>query len=242
MDAEKKNMGFFRRQKKDEDLKDFIKDRDIVFLVDRSPSMGLCWDWAKYLVETLAMKLARLDDDGLDLIFTTGHDYNVRGAKKPALFKAAMEKAWPNPELPPTDMTLALGDIFRSFLEKVGGTSTKYKKMTLIIVTDGTWAVSGNSSREHPVIKKIVDFINELTSKAGKSQVEDRWFSIQFISFAQTQDAHRYLKALDSKLHGSHKVPDIIDTKPWDHCEVKNMILGSFSLHADEFDEDDDED
>jgi hypothetical protein len=82
--------------------------------------------------------------------------------------------------------------------------------------------------------KKIVSFVKELTNKAGESRVEDRWFSIQFISFATDPLAQEHLEYLDSGLHEDNApMPDVIDTKPWHHPEVHNLILGSLDKYAD---------
>jgi hypothetical protein len=164
-----------------------------------------CWEWATFMVETLAMKLARLDEDGLDLVFTNGDEYNIKGSKDASEFKERMLKAEPNPESPPTDMSVCLGELSRSYLAQ--GPRNITKRLTLIIVTDGMWGVSGNPSRENPVDKKIVNFVKELIAKAGRSMVEDRWFSIQFISFATDPSAHAYLNHLDSDLWKLHNIP-----------------------------------
>jgi hypothetical protein len=176
-----------------------------IFVVDRAPTMLPSWDWATFVVETLAMKLARLDDDGLDLFFTNGAEYNLTKEKDAARFKAAMKNAEPNLYSPKTDMSVCLGELSRSYLAKF-----RTKKLTLIIVTDGIWGLASSSSRENPVDKKIVNFIKELMTKAGSSKVEDRWFSIQFISFATDPRAHAHLKYLDSGLWKAHDIPLVL--------------------------------
>jgi hypothetical protein len=155
------------------------------------------------------MKLARLDDDGLDLIFSTGTEYDLRECKNAADFKSGMEKAEPKPSSPPTDMSVCLGEIFRPYLQQ-----RKYatKGLTLIVVTDGMWSVSASQDRGNAVENKIVDFVNDLMniSKDVKSKVEDRWFSIQFISFATDPRAHANLKHFDSAMWKRHGIPSVI--------------------------------
>ena len=172
--------------------------------------MIACWEWATFLVETLAMKLARIDDDGLDLVFTNGGaDYNLTKEKSAPAFKLAMQRAEPKTRGPKTDMSICLGEISRSYWSKA-----HRKKLTLIIVTDGMWGLlpsssggSGEAARENPVDKKITDFVKELKVRVGESKVEDRWFSIQFISFATDPLAHAYLKFLDSGFWKRHGIP-----------------------------------
>ncbi|KAB5540386.1 hypothetical protein GE09DRAFT_254884 [Coniochaeta sp. 2T2.1] len=240
LNTAKRNAGFFRKPKKDEALKDLISARDFVrnshpyptasarciltachaqiFVVDRAPTMIHCWEWATFLVETLAMKLARIDDDGLDLVFTSGAgaEYNLTKEKSASAFKLAMQRAEPKVHAPRTDMSICLGEISRSYWSKV-----HRKKLTLIIVTDGMWGLlpssssgSGNSggsgsgpARENPVDNKITNFLKDLRATVGESKVEDRWFSIQFISFATNPLAHAYLKFLDSGFWKKHGIP-----------------------------------
>lgn len=161
-----------------------------------------CWEWATFLVETLAMKLARLDEDGLDLVFTSGDNCNLKNVKDASKFRKAMDKACPDRSSYPTDMALTIGKLSRSYLH-----SSTAKEQTLIIVTDGMWGVNGSAVRENTVDKKIIGIITELIKKFGSSSVDERRFSIQFVSFATDPVAHAYLKYLDSTLWRTHTIP-----------------------------------
>jgi hypothetical protein len=163
--------------------------------------MASRWEWATFLVETLAIKLAGLDDDGLDLVFTSGGDYNLRDVKDATRFRTAMQNATPGPTSPPTDMSTCLGELFRRYLDDFS------KQLTLIIVTDGTWGIGGSTPVQNPADQKIVNFIRDLTKVAGRSLVEDRWFSIQFVSFATDPRAQEHLQYLDSRLSGKADIP-----------------------------------
>ncbi|EXJ80449.1 serine/threonine protein kinase [Capronia coronata CBS 617.96] len=235
----------FATPKKDAHLKNVIKDRDIYtksqsvqeFIVDNGPTMWPFWDVATYVLETLAMKLAGLDDDGLDLVFTIGDKYNLRNAKSwktASLFRKAMKGAAPGP-LPTaaagngqnetqevllrTDMTAVLGRVFDDYLE-----TNRKRPMTLLILTDGLWL---GSVKEDVVEKKIVDFVRKLNS------MEPRRFSIQFISFGDHPDAIRRLEGLDDEMEKRFGIEDIIDTEP---CtgQVWKMIAGSILEDVDE--------
>lgn len=183
--------------------------------------MAPWWEWVTFIVETLALKLARLDDDGLDLVFTSGSEYNLKSVKDAAKFRTAMGRATPNPNSHKTDMSRCLGDLSRPYLS-----TSPDKQLTLIIFTDGMWGLAGGASSQNPVDKKIVNFIKELTSELGLSKVEDRWFSIQFISFATDPRAQEYLDYLDSGLSGVHKVPSVTAPAPPLQCHsIANAVL-----------------
>ncbi|RKU47529.1 hypothetical protein DL546_005383 [Coniochaeta pulveracea] len=227
----------FRKQERDKDLKKIIEDRDIVFVVDRSSTMGQCWPWVTFWVETLAMKLARLDDDGLDLVFTGSGNLDHMGCKHAKEFKTRMDKAQRELDPMPTDMAGCLSRIFSTYRQ-----NRKYARraLTLIVVTDGSWSVPANRQRGNKVEDNIVDFVNELqrTSQDVHDKVKyRRWFSIQFVSFATDPVAHANLKHLDSVMWKERGIPDVIDTKPWDHSIVNNLILGSLHEFADDSDE-----
>ncbi|RWA06079.1 hypothetical protein EKO27_g9026 [Xylaria grammica] len=59
-----------RRPREDEFLSNFIKDRDIKFIVDNGTSMEQHFKNAKFALLVLAEKVAGSDYDGVDLIFT----------------------------------------------------------------------------------------------------------------------------------------------------------------------------
>ncbi|OCL07958.1 hypothetical protein AOQ84DRAFT_377203 [Glonium stellatum] len=220
----------FGRTKKDQYLKKFIKKRDIKFVVDNGTTMLPFWEAASYVLETLVMKLAGLDDDGLDLLFTIGEDHNIDNAKgiyAPSRFKKAMEAARPAEPTSPglrdkTDMAATLGEIFDEYLRN------HKKKMTLIILTDGIWE---GSVRPKSVENKIASFLRQLLKSLGT--MEDRRFSIEFISFGNDEKGMLRLHRLDDELEREFKIPDIIDTEPWTGS-VNKMILGSLREDLDE--------
>jgi hypothetical protein len=210
------------KTKKDSYLKNFITNRDIVsslitfivipaeemiqkFVVDNGTTMRPFWDVATYVLETLAMKLAGLDKDGLDLVFTTGQDWNIdnaRGSGAPMKFRRAMERASPivpdKPDLKlKTDMCETLGQVFQEYL-----TAHQKKKMTLLVLTDGIWE---GSVRDKAVEKKIATFVEELVKRHGA--MEDRRFSIEFIRFGDDANAISRLTGLDDGLEEEFRIP-----------------------------------
>jgi hypothetical protein len=175
------------------------------FVVDNGTSMLPFWKVATYVLETLAMKLAGLDDDGLDLVFTIGQDWNVvdaKGSKGLAKFRKAMENACPIvPDMPglkeKTDMGETLGQVFDEYLK-----SHRNKRMTLLVLTDGIWE---GSVKDKGVEKKIADFLGEL--RKHHKTMEDRRFSIEFIRFGDDANAISRLERLDNGLEQEFKIP-----------------------------------
>jgi hypothetical protein len=163
------------------------------------------WEVATFVLETLAMKLAGLDDDGLDLVFTIGQNrniYNAKGRNVPTKFRKAMEIASPTMPARPdqkekTDIGETLGQVFDDYLK-----SYKKKRMTLLVLTDGIWE---GSVKERGVEKKIANFVGELLKRHGA--MEDRRFSIEFIRFGEDVKAISRLRRLDNELEQEFKIP-----------------------------------
>ena len=162
------------------------------------------WSVASHVLETLAMKLAGLDEDGLDLLFTIGEEHNIsnaKGSNTPSKFKKAIGKARPPKSTSremryKTDMAATFGGIFNEYLRD------PKKKMTLIVLTDGIWE---GSVRSKSVENKIADFLKQLLKIRGT--MEDRRFSIEFISFGNDEKGMLRLRRLDDEMEKEFKIP-----------------------------------
>ncbi|OTA58295.1 hypothetical protein K449DRAFT_397906 [Hypoxylon sp. EC38] len=212
-----KGKSFARLFKKEHDnyLKNFLDDRDIMFLVDNDTSMSPFWEMMTVVMETLVPKVEAFDKDGLDLEFTIGKRHNV--SKNPASkilskFKAAKEEALSQPHHYETDMASILTRIFDRYLSGTMG------EMTLIILTNGVW---GGTLDITNVERAIANFLK----KPGlEEKLADRWFTIQFISFGD--EASTILTHLDNDIAKKYSIPDVVDTEPVSGRMYK-MILGS---------------
>lgn len=177
-----------------------------MFLVDNSSSMRPHWQAVGYVLETLAMKLAGIDEDGLDLDFTLGpiNVRNAAGFTAPRKFMDAMARANPNnPDRGTieTDMGARLGPIFDKYNPK--------KRMTLIVLTDGVWA------KQEGVEEMIAGFIKKLSAR---EHAELRRFSIGFVRFGTDEVARERLQWLDDDLPGKHGVESVYTTRNFHGC------------------------
>lgn len=205
-----------RRIPEDPYLKKFISNRDIVFVMDNAASMVPHWDNATCVLLTLAMKIGPLDKDGLDLVYTIGETHEARGKKgwgMPTEFENSMKLA--KRDMEDRDKT-NMGQTLRKIFD---GYTDFRKKLTLIILTDGIWK---GSTTENDVENSIVMFITNMKKKLKK--FESRWFSIQFVYFGDNEQAIDRLQRLDDKMPIEE---DVIDSKPWWHSKVDQLILGS---------------
>ena len=187
---------FFKSPKQDEYLKGYIKDRDMIFVLDNALSMYSEWGMATFTAETLAMKIGKLDEDGIDYVFTAGQNYEMKtaGGKNPGLaIRNAMDAAIPTADSF-TDMTKTLSTIFDRYLAR-----GQRKRMTLLIFTDGAWQAE---TRNRAVELKIKEFWGQL-----RKRNEPRWVSIQFIAFGQNRPALSRMQSLDDDFEALYGVP-----------------------------------
>lgn len=188
-------------------LESYIENRDIAFVVDNGTTMEQHWSDVMFTLETLYLKLDGLDENGVDLMFTDRAKsiYNKKELKKSwgrtALVRS-MNEAQPaapkqHEERVRTNMREVLSPIFQKFLS-----SRQNKRMTLIVLTDGMWE---GSYREEGVAEKIADFYKRWHN--ASRVVEDRWFSIQFVSFGKDKVALNRLQVLDDDMGAIYEIP-----------------------------------
>ena len=163
----------------------FIK----IFLIDNGASMKVSWEVAAKVCVALAMKIGRLDEDGLDLKFAFGDKFNVhaKGWKIFKHFTEAFDKVRKEIlDSDKTNMAEALEKIFDTY-------DPKKKRLTLIILTTGDWTGEPDN-----VEKLVAQFLTMLKMKLGK--FEKRWFTIQFIAFGKEIAHLQRLQKLDDLL------------------------------------------
>lgn len=225
--------------KREEDLRDgllvsyFRGRRDIIFLVDNAESMEVHWYEATRLLEVLVKKAKGVDDDGMDLRFTTGVN-SLDGENSAHQFVKSMERARPKTglnERAHTDLRSSLGDISEEYIRRLKRRSGSAKDVAVIILTDGVW-----KGMEDP--EAVADHIRRFTDQLKNLQnLKLRPFSIEFIQFGNDEAATKRLRYLDDYLH-QQGIPDIVDTE---HStgDVNKMLLGSF---VEEYDKDEGDD
>ena len=170
-------------------------------MFDSAASMTQHWAVATYTAETLAMKVANLDDDGIDYVFTTGGQKNkVQSIRKNEgqTIRRAMNQASPEEVFqrtamrPVTNMGDTLDAIFNHYMK-----GPKNKKMTLLVFTDGVWG----GTPEKAVEVKIQGFASNFKQKSKQGP-----FSIEFISFGNDQTGIPRLQYLDDELGKDYQI------------------------------------
>jgi hypothetical protein len=166
--------------------------------VDNGGTMEEHWGEVKYLLETLVMKVDRLDENGIDLMFTN-ETSKLENEKSISSIMRLMNSSKVEPKLGTfTDMKKSLGDILSAYLLRVDRGITYHnppKDLTLIVLTDGKWV---GDSDKRKVTDKIVTFAMDLQNKIGS--LKDRPVSVEFIQFGNDEDATYRFRQLDDGL------------------------------------------
>jgi hypothetical protein len=171
-----------------------------------------------FVVETLAMLVHGLDEDGIDMHFTIGDGaYSIRKAKDSnTLAKGLLQDdCWASTELWTTDMATTLKVIYDEHLDTLG---PSMKNKTIYVLTDGKWDGLDDKSQ---VKTYFVQFLKDMGAKWKRfgKPMDRHHFTIQFIQFGEDRDATIRLTELDDQLSdGSADIPYVHITSPVHLC------------------------
>ncbi|KAK7714954.1 hypothetical protein SLS63_011550 [Diaporthe eres] len=196
---------------RDDQLAKHFVNRDLVYLVDNASTMANFWKHATYLLRVLVWRSLKLDEDGMELVFTTGKpdlglEPKGKGRKqKPESFVKKMDDARPDPQGGVTtnmkvSLEMILGKHMKDNLDSQG--ETLKRGLTILVLTDGLWAANDDNH----VDEYLANFIKTNTATRGwdgnspDDQIRRRPIGIQFIRFGHYPEAIRRLQRLDDEL------------------------------------------
>lgn len=173
--------------------------------------MGEHWTEVEAVLTTLIMKLNGIDEDGIDILFTTG-SIEIRNETKIRRVQAVLQKedVKPRPGVH-TDMNVSLSNILSSYLKNLRRGPKLWSKsaaqfdrgFTLIALTDGIWRGMRKTDLISDTISKLTKSLHELQGHS----LEQRLVSIEFIQFGDDQNARKRLEFLDNSLAQSENLP-----------------------------------
>ncbi|CAN9421752.1 unnamed protein product [Alternaria alternata] len=210
----------------------FSVSRDLVLIIDNGATMFQHWPIAMFVAETLAMKAAGLDRDGIDVYFTVDGDaHNLKAlvgdGGRQRLRKALLNAAPDNIDHKDsqTNMLEVLFRIAENWRTK-GKSAT-----TLLVLTDGLWKKTNNDVFDDAIIDLAQD-----AAQAANLRTGNRPFSFQFIRFGD--EGYERLRYLDDQLcKERNRGRDIIDHCSW-RTSVYKMFKGSIDGFHDQSDAD----
>lgn len=179
--------------------------------------MASFWKHASYLLRVLVWRSLKLDEDGMELVFTTGNPdlgLKPKSKKKQKLedFTKKMQEASPKINGQPieTDMATSLGTILDPHMKLYRHGETMKRGLTILVLTDGLW----EANDDHDVEDYLATFIKNNKASWGwdGSTTDDlsqrRPISIQFIRFGHHPQAIIRLKGLDDDLKNRVELQD----------------------------------
>lgn len=213
-----------------------LGNRDHVFLIDDSKSMGPYWSNVTKTFSALSYLVKHVDPDGIDLHFTNSLESHHSRRTHHLLEKVQRRKPAGQ-----CDMKSRLGKIlepYRAELPKALESSrhrhflgidlrqwsSKGRSICIYVFTDGVW--QGGLRPLGGVDEPIGIFVDKLKELG----LLDTQVGIQFIRFGNDKRGMERLQKLDSDLH----LPmDIVDTTPW-NGNVWKMLLGAIDRDWDD--------
>ncbi|KAI0024210.1 hypothetical protein F4780DRAFT_776037 [Xylariomycetidae sp. FL0641] len=217
-----------------DELQGFFTNRDIVFLVDNSPSMNPHWKHASKVMHVLAWRALSYDEDGMELYFSNPETKAKVDRKQQGVldFDKAMKAGEPqlNKQGPRATITPVLARIMTNFTSSYSGGSTK-KSKTIIVLTDGVWEDVDGEHSVDTLIKTELPRLGWDQSEPPEQFAKKRLLTIQFIRFGYHPQGMERLRRLDDDLREAG-IPDIVDTEPATG-DVYKMFLGSLSDEMD---------
>lgn len=156
----------------------------------------------------LSQWLAKNDPDGFDLYFFSSVHKRYPNTTPEKVFELFDS----NDPIGSTNLTAVLQDAFKHFNQRYN--SSGFINEMLIIVTDG------EPDDKRSVAKVIMEQSNLLR--------EDEHLTLLFLQVGNSQDATKFLKALDDDLQNAGAKFDIVDVKTFDDIanrSIKEIIL-----------------
>ncbi|OCT53406.1 hypothetical protein CLCR_09508 [Cladophialophora carrionii] len=204
-----------------------LKERDHVFLIDDSSSMGEHWHKLERLLNGMIymVKKKKLDLNGSELRFVMSDQCKEAQNTTPLInmVKARREKLSGQ-----SNLAHRLERIFQAYCKKLQRCPTSTKSISLYIFTDGKWQPGARQLEEVAnAIKGLIDFLQ----KKGYPKTTA---GIQLIRFGNDPVGMERLRWLDEDLPKEHGLTwDICDTTPAND-NVWKMLLGSINGYWDD--------
>lgn len=199
-----------------------------VFIIDNGWTMFEHWPILTFVVETLAMNAAGIDESGIDLRFTVdGNSHkkdNIVGDRGRRTLRNILKKARPECKQQ-ANVTTNMIAVFEKVYQE--WESKKEPATTLYVFTDGKWAKENLTDLSQSILK---------FAKQDRRGTGNRHFSIQLIRFGDDETDKKQLQWLDDNLCSDLNLRDIIDHCSW-RADVDKIFKGSIDPSHDQNDD-----
>ncbi|KAK2616533.1 hypothetical protein QQS21_000576 [Conoideocrella luteorostrata] len=214
-------------------LREFLKGREQVFLVDDSPEMHKHKDELRKTIRTLTYIAKPMDPNRVELIFASQPSVVHQPGRLTRSSQPLLD-AFDKCQFSGVDgsMEHSLGVVVNSIIKKKLQPHKPRVEVSLFIFTNGQW---GNDKIAACGVERPIQKLMDVTRK-----YDDRTrVMVQFIRFGDDLDGQRHLRYLDT--FGKEKGWDIVDSKAIATGNVFTMFTGSIIQKGDDEDEDEPE-
>ncbi|KAK8028957.1 hypothetical protein PG991_006013 [Apiospora marii] len=221
-----------------ESAKATLGKRELIFIIDDSIDMRVHWGHVLGLFKALHYLVKPLDEDGVDVYFTS--DPNTSFKKRPWRLagKSIEEKIEKRELVPePCPMEKCLSERFREIKTIIDKDGAKARPTSLFILSNGKW-----SPNDADDACGVAILVRDLVKKLASSGMDRFQVSLQFVRFNSNtdntnKDGTQRLAHLDNGIVKKYKLEyDIVDQKQFE-ADVCSILTGPLDRSSDENDD-----
>ncbi|KAK8059494.1 hypothetical protein PG996_009424 [Apiospora saccharicola] len=157
--------------------------RELIFIIDDSTDMRVHWEHVVGLFKALYSLVKPLDDDGVDVYFTSdpNRSFKEKSWTSTEKYIEKIEKRDLTPE--PCPMEKCLSERFREINQAIDRDPASARRTSLFVLSNGNWA----PNNEDPACGVAI-LIRNLVKKLASSKMDRFQVSLQFVRFNSNSD------------------------------------------------------
>ncbi|KAK7956993.1 uncharacterized protein PG986_006215 [Apiospora aurea] len=211
-----------------ESAKSQLGRRELVFIIDDSEAMREHWERVVSLFKALYFLVEPLDDDGVDVYFTSepNKKFNKRSWETKDKYFERIEKRILRSELCP--MENCLSERFREVSQAIDRDGKLARRTSLFVLSNGHWA-----QNDADKACGVAILIRNMVEKLERSTMDRLQLSLQFVRFNTDNVGTPRLAYLDDDIKDEFQLAyDIVDQKYFE-ADVCSILMGPLDRAAD---------
>ncbi|KAK8079737.1 hypothetical protein PG997_007555 [Apiospora hydei] len=211
-----------------ESAKSQLGRRELVFIIDDSEAMREHWERVVSLFKALYFLVEPLDDDGVDVYFTSepNKKFNKRSWETKDKYFERIEKRILRSELCP--MENCLSERFREVSQAIDRDGKLARRTSLFVLSNGHWA-----QNDADKACGVAILIRNMVEKLERSTMDRLQLSLQFVRFNTDNIGTPRLAYLDDDIKDEFQLAyDIVDQKYFE-ADVCSILMGPLDRAAD---------
>ncbi|KAK7928085.1 hypothetical protein PG985_005083 [Apiospora marii] len=214
-----------------ESAKATLGKRELIFIIDDSTDMRVHWEDVVGLFKALHYLVKPLDEDGVDVYFTSDPNTSFKKRSWKLAEKSIEEKIEKRELKPePCPMEKCLSERFREIKQVIERDRAKARPTSLFVLSNGNWAPN---DADHACGVAIL--IQDLVKKLASSEMDRFQVSLQFVRFNPNSEdiGTQRLAYLDDDIKQDYGLEyDIVDQKYFE-ADVCCILMGPLDRASD---------